>query len=344
MTKNLTVEEIQREQLAMVQRSEAQADMLAALDTQRLRMTATPQPFYVDTIARCPVVHDADLDFYLLFRMDDILAVNRNPATRQSSVYLGSTRPAIPLGLDGEEHRSYRKLLDPVFAPRRMEAWVPRIRQLANELIDGFIDRGSIDAYRDWAEVLPSTIFLNMLGLPTDNLADFLRFKNLVLGNAELQRLPPEEQVAHRLEAAAWIHGYFNTALDQREASGQPGDDLVGMLLTTEVDGARLTREDIQDILGLLVIAGLDTVAASLACFLSYLARNPEHRAKVVADPSLWPSAVEEMMRFESPVTEGGRILTEEMTLPSGATLPAGAGSASPGIRPTSIPTCSPHR
>ncbi len=325
MAEHLSLEEVQREQMAMADRSDRQMKMLAALDVDHERFTATPQRFYVDTMARCPVVHDAELDFYLLFKMEDILFVNRHPATRQSSVYLGSTRPAIPLGLDGDEHRTYRKLLDPVFAPRRMEELAPRIRELAHELIDGFVERGSADAYREWAEVLPSTIFLNILGLPTDNLAEFLEFKNMILGNADLQRLTPEEQVAKRIEAANWIHAYFDAALDERDAAGVPGDDLIGLLLTTEVDGERLTREDIQDILGLLVIAGLDTVAASLACFLSYLARNPGDRARLVADPSLWPSAIEELMRFESPVTDGGRIITEAVTLPSGDTLPAGA-------------------
>ena len=107
-------------------------------------------------------------------------------------------------------------------------------------------------------------------------------------------------------------------------AGTDPGDDLLGWLLTTEVDGEHLTREDILDILGLLMIVGLDTVAASLACMLSYFARHSEQRAEVVDDPSLWPSAVEELMRFESPVTEGGRIATEDLELPSGERISPG--------------------
>lgn len=90
-------------------------------------------------------------------------------------------RPAIPLGLDGDEHRKYRKLLDPVFAPKQVEPLGAQIRELANELIDGFVDAGQADGYRAWAEPLPSTIFLTILGLPTDQLSDFLRFKNLIM-------------------------------------------------------------------------------------------------------------------------------------------------------------------
>jgi len=99
---------------------------------------------------------------------------------------------------------------------------------------------------------------------------------------------------------------------------------MLGWLLTSEAGGERLTRENIHDILGLLIIAGLDTVAASLTCFLSYFARHPDQRAKLVADPSGWPSAVEELMRFEAPVTDGGRIALEDLELPSGETVAAG--------------------
>jgi cytochrome P450 len=127
-----------------------------------------------------------------------------------------------------------------------------------------------------------------------------------------------------RMEAVAWIHGYFNRELDRRESSAEPGDDIIGGLISTEVEGQRLTREEILDIIGLLMIAGLDTVAASLACFLSYFARHPDRRAEVVADPSLWPGAVEELMRFESPVTDGGRIAKADMVLPSGEAISAG--------------------
>ncbi len=125
-----------------------------------------------------------------------------------------------------------------------------------------------------------------------------------------------------RDEAVEWLQAYFNESLDAREASGDPGDDMIGWLMTTEVEGERLTRENILDILGLLMIAGLDTVASSLACMLSYFARHPDRRAEVLADPSLWPDVVEELLRFESPVTDGGRIAMKDLVLPSGEEIP----------------------
>jgi len=286
------------------------------------RLSAEPQSMYVDRATRCPVIHTADHEATLL-KMADILYVNKHRGVLQLADLLGSNRPAIPLSLDGAEHTKYRRLLDPVFTARRIAPLAESVRVLANEMIDGFIDRGEVDAYREWCEPLPGTVFIRILGLPSDDLPNFLRFKNMVLGN-EFASLPFDEALARRDEAVDWIQRYFNDNLDERLARADPGDDLLGWLLTTEVEGERLSREDLLDILGLLMIAGLDTVAASLACMLSYFARHPEQRAEVVSAPSLWPSAVEELMRFESPVTEGGRIATEDLDLPSGEHVSAG--------------------
>jgi len=255
--------------------------------------------------------------------MDDIRFVNKHHDVEQASKYLGNSRPAIPLGLDGEEHRKYRRLLDPVFTAKRVAPLADNVRELADEMIDGFVDDGEVAAYERWCEPLPSTIFLSILGLPLADLDDFLHFKSLTLGN-EFAFLPFDDAMARREEAVAWIHGYFNGLLDQRIGAADPGDDLLGWLITTEVEGERLPREDLLDILGLLMIAGLDTVAASLACLLSYLGRHPDDRRRLIADPSLWPSAIEELMRYESPVTEGGRIALTDLELPSGVHVPAG--------------------
>ena len=287
------------------------------------RATAEPQPMYVDLARRCPVVHH-DNGAVTLLTMDDILFVNKHRRVEQSSKYLGSNRPAIPLGLDGPEHTKYRRLLDPVFTARRIAPLADQVRELAHRMIDGFIDRHEVDAYREWCEPLPSQIFLSIMGLPMEDLPGFLHFKELTLSNEVLEREPPEVAAAKRAEAVEWIQAYFNRSLDERQATGEPGEDMLGWLLTAEAGGERLSREDILDILGLLMIAGLDTVASSLACFLSYFARHPEERAAMVADPSRWPAAVEELMRFESPVTDGSRIALDDLDLPSGEHVAAG--------------------
>jgi cytochrome P450 len=289
----------------------------------KARASAEPQHMYVNRAARCPVVKNDDGSVQLL-RMEDMLWVNRSRDVEQASKYLGSNRKAIPLGLDGPEHTKYRRLLDPVFTARRIAPLETNVRELANSLIDSFIDDGEANVNTAWCQPLPSTIFISILGLPREHLDDFMRFKNMTLGIGFPKDISMEEMMHLRMEAVEWLQAYFNDSLDAREASGDPGDDMIGWLMTTEVDGERLTRENLLDILGLLMIAGLDTVAASLACMLSYFARHPEDRARVVADPSLWTDAVEELMRFESPVTDGGRIATQDLVLPSGEEIPAG--------------------
>jgi cytochrome P450 len=282
-----------------------------------------PQQLYAELAARCPVAH-APTGTPILLSMDDILYVNRHRAVEQGSKFLGSDRPAIPLGLDGPEHVKYRRLLDPVFTAKKMAPLAGPVRELADQMIDGFVGDGRVDAYRAWCEPLPSTIFLTIMGLPLDDLDEFLNFKALTLGNAKSEHDSQEAMEAKQAEAVAWIQGYFDQELDRRQRLDDPGDDILGLLLKAEVSGQTLTREDVHDILGLLMIAGLDTVAAALSCFLAYLAQHPEQRAQLVADPSRWPTAVEELMRFESPVTHGGRVALEDIDLPSGTTVPAG--------------------
>lgn len=285
--------------------------------------SAEPQEAIAGLAAKCPV-RDLGDGMYSLATVADIRHVNARADVRQGLRFLGSDRPAIPLGLDGPEHRGYRRLLDPVFSPKRVAPLADQVKRLAHELIDKFAENGSADAYAEWCQPLPSMMFLSIMGLPLDQLDDFIHFKNLSIGGGG-ENLPMDQQMANRAQAVAWLQAYFNTDLDVREREAEPRDDMIGWLLTAEVEGKRLTREETLDILGLLMLAGLDTVTSSLACFLSYLARNPEQRARLVADPGLTRSAVEELLRYESPVAEGTRVALKDLTLPSGQQIPAGS-------------------
>jgi cytochrome P450 len=287
------------------------------------RLGPEPQPMYVGLIRRCPA-RKITPSYVQLVAMEDILYVNKHPHVEQAAKYLGSDRPAIPLGLDGEEHRKFRRLLDPVFTAKRVEPLADQVCAVADHLMNEFVDAGVVDAYRAWCEPLPSTVFMSIMGLPMKDLADFLHFKDLTLSDEGVEGMSAEDLTNRRMEGVLWIHDYFNRALDAREREQSPRDDMIGWLQSAEVDGHRLTREELLDIIGLLMIAGLDTVAASLSCFLSYLARHPAQRARIVADPQLIPSAVEELMRFESPVADGYRLVTDDITLPSGTAVPAG--------------------
>src|SRR5207237_4713443 len=114
---------------------------------------------------------------------------------------------------------------------KRVEPLADNVRTLADEMIDGFIDDHQVEAYAQWCEPLPSTIFLSILGLPVSDLGDFLHFKSLTLGN-EFATLPFDVAMARREDAVVWIHDYFNRLLDDRLGATDPGDDLLGWLLT----------------------------------------------------------------------------------------------------------------
>ena len=274
----------------------------------------------------------------VLRRMGDIQALTRSHAVRQfgggdlesrlgsggegASLGLGGHHVAIPLELNGAEHTKWRKLLDPVFAPRKIASLESRVRQRANELTDEFIEKGSVDAYVAWCDPLPSSIFLSIMGIPASEREHFVGFKNVIIPENSFFPPSPEAREAAFNDCEAWFAAEF----DRREKSGDLGDDVIGWLMNTAVDGRPINRDELHGICNLLMIAGLDTVAASLSCLLANLARNPERRAFLISNPERWPQAIEELMRFESPVTQGFRHVVEDVELPSG-TLRAGTNA-----------------
>jgi cytochrome P450 len=118
---------------------------------------------------------------------------------------------------------------------------------------------------------------------------------------------------AHQQQVADSIYEYFDKVLDERRLA--PRDDLVSRFMSAEVDGATLSREDILDICFLFLIAGLDTVTATLDCMFSFLAQHPEHRRQLVEDPDVIPSAIEELLRWETPVMLVARAAVEDTML-----------------------------
>lgn len=256
--------------------------------------------------------------------MADGRAVTRSRNAPQTSPELSALlkaegRQMIPISLDGEEHAKWRKVLDPIFTPRRVAPLADAVRKRADSYIDAFVDDGEADVYDQWCEPLPSSIFLDIMGIPQTELAAFLHFKERILPSAKY--MPTiEEMLAAHVECDAW----FGAEFDRRRASPDAGNDVIGNLLGTSIDGRVITREEFLAICKLLMIAGLDTVGGSLACILAWLARHPEERRRLVAAPELWPTAIEELLRWESPVQGQGGFATGDVPLPSGNVLEAG--------------------
>jgi len=166
---------------------------------------------------------------------------------------------------------------------------------------------------------------------PRDRMAVLAAFSRLIEENAERFSLldtlcmgkPINDMMSIDVPAAAKNFAYFGELIDKRRV--EPADDIITRFLNAEIDGVKLSSEDILDIAFLFLIAGLDTVSDSLTCFFAYLATHPDHRRQIVENPSLIPSAVEELLRWESPVAGGvPRMATQDVDLPSGDKISSG--------------------
>jgi cytochrome P450 len=243
-------------------------------------------------------------------RVEEVL---RNPDTYSSGTTahdMKTRRPLIPLQIDPPDHKKYRKLLDPLFAPQRMKVLEDDVAALVNELIDSFEHDTEIDFADQFSGPFPSQVFLSMFGLPMEELDLFLGMKDGVIRPDHVTGKPfgdPETE-AHQQATSDSIYAYFERVIDERR--GDLRDDMLSHFLTVEVDGDRLSDEEIVDICFLFLIAGLDTVTASLDCFYGYLAENPDARRRIVEQPDTVASMVEEMLRWETPVMGGARVAT----------------------------------
>jgi cytochrome P450 len=285
-------------------------------------VSANPQPYYRQAQASGAVV--AGTFGPQVVQRAAVEYVLQHPEEFSSAVAvdLGQSVPLIPLQVDPPDHRNYRRLLDPIFAPKRMNALEPEISRLVNERIDGFIDRGGCDFSEELAVPLPSEVFLELVGLPLSQLDLFLSMKDGILRPTgdDMDQLQASQK-----KAAKQIEDYFTEVVRERKANAGSQDDILSLFLTAEIDGQRLTVDEIVGICFLFILAGLDTVTDSLECFIAYLAQHPEQRRRIVDDPSIIPSSVEELLRWETPVTTVARTATADIDL-GGCPIKKGEG------------------
>ncbi len=288
---------------------------MAGMDPE---MAANPQPIFKALRDDMPVMEvpmPSGQRGVLLTKKADIMSALRQPdvfSSNMDAVDLKNKRPMIPLQIDPPEHKKFRKLLDPIFAPRKMAAMDDEVSKLANELIDKFIDRGEVDFAKEFSIPFPSEVFITLLGLPLEELPEFIKMKDGIIRPDHVTGKMYGSKAAqdYQQQIADSVYDYFNMVLDQRELERR--DDLLSLFLDAEVEGDRLSREDILDICFLFLIAGLDTVTATLDCMFSFLAQNPDHRRQLVAEPSVIPNAIEEMLRWETPVMGIARVAVQD--------------------------------
>jgi len=234
--------------------------------------------------------------------VDEVLHDLSRFSSNPKAIYLGSDTGLIPLQVDPPEHVRYRRMLDPLFAPRKMQALEAGVAAHVNRCIDGFIADGRCDFSADIAVPIPSGTFLQLLGLPLSRLDEFLAVKDDMIRPAGAT---PAEQDAKRGAAGKWVFEMYGEALDARATD--PRDDILTHFVRLERAG-ELTREETLNICYLLLTAGLDTVTDTLECSIAFLARHPDHQRMLAEDPALIPQAVEELLRYETPVPGIARV------------------------------------
>jgi cytochrome P450 len=285
-----------------------------AVDLFSAEFAACPQPVYRRMHAQCPVGRTVFTDRPVLARYADVAWALRHPEIFSSELelQLGNERPMIPQQIDPPTQTKFRKVLDSHFSRRRMLALEPDIRRRANSLIDAFFDRGECEFDAAFAIPLPGSVFLDLMGLPHADLELLLELKDGII-RPPTATGDPQQATRLRGAAARRIYAYFEKVIDERTA--KPRDDMLTSLIGTEIDGARLTRNEVLDVCFLLLLGGLDTVTATLGCHIAFLAANPTHRRQIIETPERIPNAVEELLRWETPVTTVPRLLKRDIRI-----------------------------
>jgi cytochrome P450 len=247
--------------------------------------------------------------FWTVCNYEGILQIMQNPEVFSSCVVtaLDPNPPYkwIPEMLDGDDHKQWRRQLGPLFAPSAVERLEGTLRRRAIDIIDGLADRGSCDFMADFARRYPTTIFLELMGLPVDELDQFLKWEHDILhaGGADEERL--QQQVA----AMMAVMGRFSTIIAERRAA--PRDDIISKAIVYEIDGKPVSDEDLLSFCLLMFMAGLDTVSITLGWIFLHLARHDGDRRRIIDDPSIIPTAVEEFLRAYAIVVPARKVMCD---------------------------------
>lgn len=211
--------------------------------------------------------------------------------------------PLIPQELDPPDHRKFRNILDPFLSPKAVLQLETDIRTLANDLIDKFIDRGECEFTNEFARPLPVTVFLRFMGLPLAMTDTFVKWVVSLIAFAERDKA---------VQIMAEIEEYLLSVIEEKRA--HPDEGAISRIVHGRIDGKPLKERDIYGFVFFLFIAGIDTVYAALNNTWVWLARNPERRKEMIADPGNIDNQAEELLRIFG-VTFSGRLVTQDFEL-----------------------------
>ena len=226
--------------------------------------------------------------------------------TRERADPLGSSI----LQMDPPRHRQLRNLVSQAFTPRIVAQLEPRITAITNELLDHVAAAGEMDVVRDLAYPLPVTVIAELLGIPVELREDFKRWSDAIVAGDEGQS---EEERKALFQQVQGMYSYFTQVLEERRQ--HPQNDLVSALLAASVDGQRLSDMELLGFCGLLLVAGNETTTNLLGNMLLCFDENPGVVERLRTNRALVPGAIEETLRYYSPVRAMTRITTTETML-----------------------------
>ncbi len=283
------------------------------------RYVTDPFSIWDDLRQTCPIAHtDRRKSSWLPTRYEDVTAIAHDIehfSSLKVAVIPGDEDedpenfegPNLEYGLppissDPPLHTWTRRLLLPWFSHKRVDSYVPLTRDLCRRLVDGFADTGHADAAADYAQQIPVRVIAHILGVSPDLSDTFVVWVREVLEFAD--------DAERRQHGAEGLLNYFVGQLEERRQN--PGDDLLSELLTTEVEGKPVDDGIVLGMAALALIAGVDTTWSAIGSSLWHLATHPDDRKRLVAEPELMPTAIEELLRAYSPVTMA-REVTEDI-------------------------------
>jgi cytochrome P450 len=303
-------------------RSDASLSLVRLLEPEVL---ANPYPLYHKLRSEDPVHWDRFLHTWVVTRYPDVLNVlhsfsaDRTPTPEQlTAMGLSGLNPIAKvmvkqmLFMDAPAHTRLRGLASAAFTPRKVEILRGHIQEIADDLLDRVETRGHMDIIEDFAAPMPAIVTAEMLGVPTEDHANLKKWSAdfaEMLGN--FQHNP--DRIPRVLESTNNLTDYFQSAIDKMRE--HPREGLIHSFMTAEIDGDRLTDEEIVANCIVTMVGGQETTTNLIGNGLLTLMRNPEQLAQLRDDPSLIPSAVEELLRYESPSQHTGRIAREDVQI-----------------------------
>jgi len=260
-------------------------------------------PYSAYAQLRSPVHHDSS-GLWMLLGYDEVLGALHDPATWSSRASADGGAPLDWLIFsDPPRHTALRALILRAFTPRAVAALEPRIRQLSRELLDPVIGTGEMDLCAAYSIPLPLLVIAEMIGIPVEDRGRFRGWSEVILGLSDtVSGGGPEGEraIAAFRKASAEMQTYLADLLEARRAT--PRDDLLSRLVAAELDGARLSPAEILAFFQLLLVAGSETTTNLISNAMLCCVEHPEQLARVREQPTLLPAAIEEVLRYRTPI------------------------------------------